>query len=396
MAVTEPMVSHAESVRTSACSLTIRFIEKASVSVTASGRPSGMATTMMVMACWKMPTSAVKTVLKETWCLSNVGLPCSSLVLPVKWRAVSTAKTRTATAIPTLPMLEVRASRRSWSGVGSVFSLVMLPIISPQAVSVPTAVTSMWPHPSMTLTPEARNGFFSASMSTGCGSPVMLDSSTCSAWPCMKTPSAGTASPMLSTTTSPTTTSKMESSCLLPPRTTATVMLSDSVASLSKRLAWPWLLTADTAATRKTARKMLTPSYQPSLRPCSLMPKPSETAAQTSSTRRKASLSASHTWVQNPLGFLRGYVFPPKASRRSRTSRSSPRMPVSASDASADAIPAAPPRRRKQSWRLSLTRHLKPSSCAATENSAGAASSDRDVLAAAPGPQPSSSILIST
>ncbi|XP_020406637.1 uncharacterized protein [Zea mays] len=275
MAVTEPMVSHAESVHTSACSLTIRFIEKASVSVTASGRPSGMATTMMVMAYWKMPTSAVKTMLKETWCLSNVGLPCSSLVLPVKWRAVSTAKTRTATAIPTLPMLEVRASRRSWSGVGSVFSLVMLPIISPQAVPVPTAVTSMWPHPSMTLKPEARNGLSSASMSTGCDSPVMLDSSTCSAWPFMKTPSADTASPMLSTTTSPTTTSKMESSCLLPPRTTATTMLSDSVASLSKRLAWPWLLTADTAATRKTTRKMPMPSYQPSLRPCSLMPKPS-------------------------------------------------------------------------------------------------------------------------
>jgi len=44
---------------------------------------------MMVMACWKMPTSAVKTLLKVTFCLSNVGLPYSSLVLPVKWRAVT-------------------------------------------------------------------------------------------------------------------------------------------------------------------------------------------------------------------------------------------------------------------------------------------------------------------
>uniref|UniRef100_A0A8R7K2R3 Uncharacterized protein n=1 Tax=Triticum urartu TaxID=4572 RepID=A0A8R7K2R3_TRIUA len=140
-----PIVSHADRRRTSAFSFTILFMEKASVSVTASGRPSGMATTMMVTACWKMTTRELNTASKVTWPLLNSGFPWSSLVLPVKWRAVSMVKTSTATATPILPMLEVRRSRRSWSGVGSAVSLVMLLIISPHKVSVPTAVTSIRP-----------------------------------------------------------------------------------------------------------------------------------------------------------------------------------------------------------------------------------------------------------
>lgn len=49
MVVTEPMVSHALSSRTSTLSLIMAFMEYASAIMTASGRPSGTATTTMVM-----------------------------------------------------------------------------------------------------------------------------------------------------------------------------------------------------------------------------------------------------------------------------------------------------------------------------------------------------------
>jgi len=75
-----------------------------------------MATTMMVMPCWKMPTSAVKTLLK-----AGDEVPVKrqlALLVPGASREVARGEhgeDSTATAIPTLPMLDVR---RSWSSQG--------------------------------------------------------------------------------------------------------------------------------------------------------------------------------------------------------------------------------------------------------------------------------------
>ncbi|CAA6658981.1 unnamed protein product [Spirodela intermedia] len=141
---------------------------------------------------------------------------------------------------------------------------------------------------------------------------------------------------MLRQTMSPTTTSEMETSRRRPSRTTLTrMLLPHSSESLKKRRACRKLLQAETRTTRKTARKMLAPSYQPSLTPCSLMPNPNERAAQ---ARR-----------------MRSMTFDPNSRRRSRRPASSPSTPPSQSAASDEVTPSTPPSSRRPSWLFPLT-----------------------------------------
>ena len=65
------------------------------------------------------------------------------------------------------------------------------------------------------------------------GSPVSVDSFICNDCACNSTPSAGTSSPVFSTTTSPTTTSLRDTSCTFPSRITVTITSSFTVFSTS-------------------------------------------------------------------------------------------------------------------------------------------------------------------
>ncbi|KAJ6918476.1 LOW QUALITY PROTEIN: hypothetical protein NC651_012657 [Populus alba x Populus x berolinensis] len=114
--VAEPIVSQAESLRTMALSFIILFIE---VRVTASGRPSGIATTTIVTAAAIMPTTESSTSLNFVWLPMYSLRPLSSLVFPVKYLIIRTARTRTATVNPTFPIEEVSLLRRACNGVCS-------------------------------------------------------------------------------------------------------------------------------------------------------------------------------------------------------------------------------------------------------------------------------------
>ncbi|CDP06802.1 unnamed protein product [Coffea canephora] len=84
MVVADPIVSQADNFLTMAWSITICFIEYARVSVTAKGKPSGIATTRIVTAAAmiRMMEFMISPVLV---CLAlNSLCPLSSLVCPVK------------------------------------------------------------------------------------------------------------------------------------------------------------------------------------------------------------------------------------------------------------------------------------------------------------------------
>uniref|UniRef100_A0A2P2NKN5 Uncharacterized protein n=1 Tax=Rhizophora mucronata TaxID=61149 RepID=A0A2P2NKN5_RHIMU len=130
----------------------------------------------------------------------------------------------------------------------------------------------------------------------------MLDASTCKECPSTNKPSAGIWSPMFKKTISPTTMSNIEISCRRPYLKTSMLILSLILERLSNCISCLKLLKAETTTTRKTAMKMLPPSYQPSLGPSSLMPKPSARAAQTSRIIMVVSLKASSTKNRSPFG----------------------------------------------------------------------------------------------
>ena len=211
--VAPPMPSQAERWRTSALSTeSICPILKARLSVTASGRPSGTATTMMVTATMKAEMSAV-----------YQSLGCATVS-----RTSRMMKTTTATSVPTLPMEVATASRRIWRGVSSSFSSLVTAMMRPHSVFIPVAVTSISPQPSLTLQPESMKGLDSGSFLTGSDSPVIALSSITTPWPESSRPSAGTWSPVAMTTMSPTTSSKTDTVVRRPARSTLIMMLRRS------------------------------------------------------------------------------------------------------------------------------------------------------------------------
>ncbi|KAK6929892.1 hypothetical protein RJ641_003986 [Dillenia turbinata] len=133
--------------------------QTARVSVTASGKPSGIATTTMVTASAMIPITALSTSSTFVLLPLNSGFPFSSSVFPVKYRTNNTTSTRKATSKPTLPMDEVSLFKRACKGVVSSESRLIVLIISPHVVFMPTEVTSILAYPSATLVPETRKGF---------------------------------------------------------------------------------------------------------------------------------------------------------------------------------------------------------------------------------------------
>ncbi|KAK2986044.1 hypothetical protein RJ640_011485, partial [Escallonia rubra] len=113
------------------------------VNVTANGSPSGIATTTMVTAAATIPTTAL--MISSTLVLLplNSVLPFSSSVFPVKYRINKTRRTRKATAKPTFPIDEVSLLSRACRGVCSSVSRLIVLIISPHIVFIPTEVTSI-------------------------------------------------------------------------------------------------------------------------------------------------------------------------------------------------------------------------------------------------------------
>ncbi|KAF8017783.1 hypothetical protein BT93_H2855 [Corymbia citriodora subsp. variegata] len=157
----------------------------------------------------------------------------------------------------------------------------------------------------------------------------MLDSSTLREWPSTNNPSAGTWSPIFRYTTSPTTISNMEIGCLRPSRTTSTLMLPLTFESFRNCLPCLKLLRAETMTTRKMAMIILPPSYQPSSRPCCLIPNPKERTAHTMRMIMIMSLNASSTKLRKVFGGGLLYLFAPKIFVRCTRSFSSPLKPFS-------------------------------------------------------------------
>eukprot|EP00897_Mesotaenium_endlicherianum_P006364 jgi/Mesen1/5756/ME000292S04843 len=139
MVVADPMVSHAASLRTRALSAIMRFMAKASVSVTARGSPSGTATTMMV-------TATAKKYLLEQEEDEILAPPCTQHD-PHRLRPTTVCKGGAA-----------EEDARTWRGVSSSPVSLSVAIRWPHSVFMPTPVANSTAPPSCTLVPDSRNG----------------------------------------------------------------------------------------------------------------------------------------------------------------------------------------------------------------------------------------------
>ena len=137
-------------------------------------------------------------------------------------------------------IIEPRRSNCNISGVLMLLSNWDARKTLPCSVLSPTAVTCIMAWPSMTLVPfitTLDGNVASGSNSDGSivlahkGSPVSVDSSTCSEAASTNSPSAGTSSPVLRMTMSPTTTSRRGMLMVSPLRTTCTGSSSLTVLS---------------------------------------------------------------------------------------------------------------------------------------------------------------------
>lgn len=133
--------------------------------VTARGRPSGTATTMMVMAKMKKRSGP-----DENWAS---GKPLFSTI----HRIISTTKQSTPTNRPTLPTACASTVNASWSGVLPA-SPTTIAIVRPHSECTPTAVTTMVPLPSCTWVPQRIQGLPATVFLMGSDSPVSDASST--------------------------------------------------------------------------------------------------------------------------------------------------------------------------------------------------------------------------
>ncbi|GAM26530.1 hypothetical protein SAMD00019534_097050, partial [Acytostelium subglobosum LB1] len=142
--------------------------------VTAKGRPSGTATTMIVMA----PITMVVTSLAASF-----GMSLLSTLISMKYLGMMMSNNRTAAVIPNFPMLPARWASFFWSGVSSDSTRRDIMVL-PLKELTPTAVTIILPKPSRTWLPEMKNGSWpSLPFLIGLDSPVMDDSSQEIEWP---------------------------------------------------------------------------------------------------------------------------------------------------------------------------------------------------------------------
>jgi len=175
--------------------------------VTANGKPSGTATTMMVTAKMKKRRGP------SANCL--MGKPRFS----THHRMRRTVKQRTPTPRPTLPTAAASTVSASCRGVSPV-SPTTIAMVRPHSEWTPTAVTSSVPDPSDTCVPHRTQGERSTLFLMGSDSPVREASSMTRPCAARRTPSAATLSPVIRRTTSPTTRSVFRTSCSTPARTT--------------------------------------------------------------------------------------------------------------------------------------------------------------------------------
>jgi len=175
--------------------------------VTASGSPSGTATTMMVMAKMKNRSGP-----DENWASGN---PLFSTI----HRTMSTRKQSTPTPRPTLPTACASTVSASWRGVVPA-SPTTIAIVRPHSEWTPTAVTTIVPDPSCTWVPHRIQGLPAGDFLTGSDSPVSDASSTTNPCAATSTPSAAGLSPVMSRTASPTTREVLVTSISLPSRMT--------------------------------------------------------------------------------------------------------------------------------------------------------------------------------
>ncbi len=151
MIVPAPIVSQAGSSRTRIDSDAIFRVVYERARVTASGRPSGTATTMMVKAAVaakriSSPVSPLKP--KSNWVVT----PSWTYSPRIRPPRISAAAVMAAAAMPTRPMRPASTSSRSSRGVTSrsALSLARMP---PSRVSSPTTPTTARPEPSRTRDP---------------------------------------------------------------------------------------------------------------------------------------------------------------------------------------------------------------------------------------------------
>mmetsp|Transcript_41382 Transcript_41382/g.129583 ORF Transcript_41382/g.129583 Transcript_41382/m.129583 type:complete len:282 (-) Transcript_41382:557-1402(-) len=222
MLVALPMVSQAASWRMRLLSFIIFVVLYARLMVTASGRPSGTATTTMVTARMKA-SSATSKPFSQLMGGSGLALQYHMLTM--------TTAVMAAMAPPYMPIVFAMTSSFSCSGV-SADSTARLALMRPQRELRPTAMAIARALPSVTWQPESRNGSLWADLGRSSGSPVRLLSSQVQLLPGQTTASAGILSPDSSRITSPTTTSLTFTSCWPPPRCTLTSTSSFTALSL--------------------------------------------------------------------------------------------------------------------------------------------------------------------
>mmetsp|Transcript_160839 Transcript_160839/g.390720 ORF Transcript_160839/g.390720 Transcript_160839/m.390720 type:complete len:257 (-) Transcript_160839:527-1297(-) len=193
MLVALPMVSQAASTRMKLLSASIFRVEYAREMVTASGSPSGTATTMIVMQM--MNEWMIQSVRSRACSRTSSGLAYHMTIIMI-------IVARPAPA-PILPMNFAMSSSFSWSGVSSG-SVARRALMRPHREESPTAMTSALHLPAVIWQPESRKGSLSAFFLMSSGSPVKLLSLLSTSSPLMKMQSAGILSPSSKSSTSPT------------------------------------------------------------------------------------------------------------------------------------------------------------------------------------------------
>mmetsp|Transcript_8763 Transcript_8763/g.20683 ORF Transcript_8763/g.20683 Transcript_8763/m.20683 type:complete len:303 (-) Transcript_8763:996-1904(-) len=171
MVVAPPMVSHADKCRTRFWSLSIFLTENASAIVTASGRPSGTATTKIVTPEMRKESSSDQC----TW-WSHASLQQRPVWKDQAMRMQRTMTVKMAKAAPAFVISFVMSSSFVWrtERACSASASSILVFMVPWYVAVPTAMTSMRPSPSCTKVPPKMVGVWPTLSPSNLYSPFFL------------------------------------------------------------------------------------------------------------------------------------------------------------------------------------------------------------------------------
>mmetsp|Transcript_122106 Transcript_122106/g.182354 ORF Transcript_122106/g.182354 Transcript_122106/m.182354 type:complete len:269 (+) Transcript_122106:854-1660(+) len=171
MVVAPPIVSHALRCRTRFWSLSIFLTENASAIVTASGRPSGTATTKIVTPEMRKESSSDQC----TW-WSHASLQQRPVWKDQAMRMQRTMTVKMAKAAPAFVISFVMSSSFVWrtERACSASASSILVFMVPWYVAVPTAMTSMRPSPSCTKVPPKMVGVWPTLSPSNLYSPFFL------------------------------------------------------------------------------------------------------------------------------------------------------------------------------------------------------------------------------